>query len=175
MIHHRDGRRARLGIRGRERASGQWLHAEEREHVRRDERDGEAIGAFVARVVHAHDFGAEHVLEDVALFLEVEKFRRGQRAAMDAIGLRVADDHVDHAIGIAVGERIEQDLPHDAVDDGDRADAERERQHRDQVEAGLTRGPRAAPDERPASSRHLLVSPKDNGIAILPTNKNGCR
>ncbi len=43
----------------------------------------------------------------------------------------IPHEHVDHAAGVRIWKGIEQDVPHEAVDDGDRADAKGQRQHGD--------------------------------------------
>jgi hypothetical protein len=139
VVHHRHRRRARRRIGVAERASEQWLHAEEGEPVGGHPRNRQALGAGLADPVHRLSAGADDVLEGLRLLLVVQEFGRSKvRTADDAPG-SVFQHDVDHSIRAGVRKRIEYHVAEHTVDDRDRADSERESQHRDQGEGGCLR------------------------------------
>jgi len=70
--------------------------------------------------------------------LEVQELGNTHDAAAERCRLAcVADLDRDHAIGVAVGEWIEQHVLDDAEDGRGGADAEREREYRQRGEGGL--------------------------------------
>ena len=89
--------------------------------------------------MHGLTAGADDIFEGLCLLLVIEELGRGEiRAADDPAGSVLQDD-VDQAIRTRVRKRVEHDVAQDAVDDRDRADPERERQRRDEGEAGRPR------------------------------------
>ena len=132
-----DTGRRRLAVLFGKRAARERRDAEEREHVRRDPHGAHALGAFVGHVVHASGFGSKDRLERRRLLLVVEELGARQRAAEDTRRRHVAQDDVHHPILVHVGERIEQDVADDAVDDGCRADTQRQRRDCEQRESGI--------------------------------------
>ncbi len=108
-------------------------------------------GAHGAAVGGADDDSFERRL----LLEEVDGLVLSHRAAVLALaGLGVGHVDVDHPLRIHIRERVEQDVAQRAVDDGDAADAERQRQHRRDGEAGVAaQHARGVPDVLPRASR----------------------
>jgi hypothetical protein len=136
VVHDRDRRRSGRHVGMSEDAAEERRHAEKGEAVRRHPVERQALGAVVAHPVRAELARADDILERRGVLLIVEEFLRAEiRAADDAAGA-VAQDHVDETIGARIGKRIERDVAQHAVDDGDGADPEGEREHGDEREAG---------------------------------------
>jgi hypothetical protein len=95
------------------------------------------LRAIVGHVVHAAGFGPKDRLERRRLLLVVEELGARQRAAEDTRRGHVAKDTSTMRILVHVGERIEQDVADDAVDDGCRADTQRQRRDCDRGESGI--------------------------------------
>ena len=126
MVEDRDRRGVGRRVRRAKGAADQRGNSEKRKGIRRDQNDAHALRPCVAHEVHRLPVGAGDVLEDVALLHVVEELARRQRTAKETIRC-VANHHVDQAIRMRVGKRVEDDIADDAVDDGGGADAEPER------------------------------------------------
>ncbi len=122
-----------------EHASEQRRHTQKREPVRRHPCDGQAFRASIAHPVHGIAAGADDVFERLGLLLVVQElWRRKGGTSDDAIG-RVLDDHINHAIRMGIGKRVEQDVAEKAIDHRHRPDAERECHDGDGSEGGRSR------------------------------------
>ena len=90
-------------------------------------------------------------LERGLLLQQVERLVLSHRAAVVAVArLGVHHEHVDHPIGLHVRERVEEDVAQRAVDHRHAADAERQRQHGGDGEAGAaSQHTRGVPDVLP--------------------------
>ena len=116
--------------------------------VRRHLGDRDDVGAGGG----AHDRGVggadDDRLEHGLLLQQVERLVLSHRAAVVAVSrLGVGHEHVDHPIGLHVRERVEQDVAQRAVDHRHAADAERQRQHGGDGEAGAaSQHTRGVPD-----------------------------
>ncbi len=164
MVQDADGRRTRLGICVAKHASQERLDTKEREPVRRHPRDEQPLRALVAVPVHVLHAGPDHIFEHGRLLQVVEELgRREVGTSNDAIR-GILQEHVDHAIRAGVRERIEHDVPQDAVDDGDRADAEGQRDHRDGCEAWRPRQRARRVAEVPTEIFHPRKRPR---VALL--------
>src|SRR5207247_251173 len=105
------------GVVGRDDAAQQGRYAEELEGVPGDETAVELFGAFAGRRQHVFAPAADDVVEDVVLFLIIEEFRRlKSRAAARAAAAGIVNLNHGDAIGVDVGERIQQDVLNDAED-----------------------------------------------------------
>ena len=165
MVQDADGRRTRLGICVAKHASQERLDTKEREPVRRHPRDEQPLRALLAVPVHVLHAGPDHIFEHGRLLQVVEELgRREVGTSNDAIR-GILQEHVDHAIRAGVRERIEHDVPQDAVDDGHRADAEGQRDHRDGCEPWRprqrarprSRGPDGNPPPTQTNARRAAV------------------
>ena len=150
-VEHDDRRRARPGIVFGEHAPLERRHAEVRKRVRRHLGDRDDVGAGG----RAHDRGVggadDDRLEHRLLLQQVERLVLSHRAAVVAVArLGVGHEHVDHPIGLHVRERVEEDVAQRAVDHRHAADAERQRQHGGDGEAGAaSQHTRGVPDVLP--------------------------
>ena len=140
MTELRDTGRRRLAVLFGKRAAIERRDTEEREHVRRDPHCAHALGAVVGHVVHASGVSSKDRFERLRLLLIVEELRAREGSAEHARRRHVAQDDVHHPILVHVGKRIEQDVTDDAVDDGCRANAQRQRRDREEREAGIPAG-----------------------------------
>src|SRR6185436_926917 len=98
--------------------------------VRRDVAAGELLGALSCVVEHVLVAAADHLFEDVVLFLVLEKFghlKAGTPAGPAAC--YVMDLDHGNALGVRVGKRIEEHVLDDAEDRSGRANPERQRQN----------------------------------------------
>jgi len=101
---------------------------EDREVIRRHARRGDGLGVPRPRQVQAGILGAGHPVEDVVLLLPVEKIGDGHGKRL-LTRKRVRRRHVpdeDESVGIAEGQRLQQDPVDDAEDRRVRADPERQ-------------------------------------------------
>jgi hypothetical protein len=147
MAHHRHSRGARCRVVSIEGAADQRRHAEELETVSCHPGDVETLRAGIANPVGGVAAGRDDVLECGRLLLVVEVFRSGEvRSAHDPIR-RVLEHDVHQPLGACIREGIEDDVADNAVDDGDRADPERERRRRHRREPGRSRQSTAAIDD----------------------------
>ena len=106
--------------------------------------------------------GADDVLEHLGLLLVVEELGRRKIRPADDFSRAVLQDDVDQAIGARVGKWIQHHVAKNAVDDRDRADPEREGQHRDEREAGRSgEAPKCVADIAPR-----VVQPQE-GLALV--------
>jgi hypothetical protein len=76
--------------------------------------------------VHRLAARPDDVLEDGGLLLVIQELGGGEIRSADRLPCLVLEQDVDHPVRAGVGKRIEDDVPQHAVDDGDRADAERQ-------------------------------------------------
>ena len=121
---------------GEKGSAERGLDAEDVEVVRRDAR-----AAQLDRVAHARERGAaaglgRHEVEHGVVLLPVEKVQRGDAVALAARRLL---EHAHDAVGVRVGERLQQQSVDEAEDGGVGADAERERQQRHDGESRTPR------------------------------------
>jgi len=140
--YHRHRRRARHRVAGSEGASEQCGNTEEGETVRGHPRNVQPRRPHVAGRVHTRlEPCADDILEHAGLFLVIQELLRREQTAQGPAG-RVSEAHVDQAFRVGVRKGIQNDIPDDAVDDGDGTNPERQGQDRD---AGESRGSAECP------------------------------
>src|SRR5262249_53051055 len=108
---HEDRGRAGLRILGRQPAPEERRDAEESKRVRRDEPAVELLGPLARCPEHVFVAAADHVTEDVVLFLIIEELENPESGApAGPVAARVMNlDHRD-AVRVDVWEGIEKDV-----------------------------------------------------------------
>ena len=134
VAEHGDRLRARLVFVIGEEAAPQGIDAQRLEQLSRHHAAGQPLGLARARQVVALAAVDADVLEDLVLRPPVLVVRVSDG---HLINLRARLPQVDEPLGFGVGQRLEQHRIDDAEDGRRRADAERQRQHRDEGEAGV--------------------------------------
>jgi hypothetical protein len=119
---------------GDQRSANEGGRAERFEEAVGDEAGGDVLGIAGPGEIHADGEVPAHRLSETALRPPVEEVRFGDGAVGDAVAAVGVPDP-DDPLGIAEGERLEQDAANHAEDRGVGADAERERQERGRGEA----------------------------------------
>ena len=129
----------------RERPPDQRLHAEHREEAGRHAEALHARRVAVNRGGRPHQAVSHHVGDGSRTIRDRNEIGHVHRAVSPVGAFAVADlaaghvfPHAHQARRVRVGQRTHQHAAHDAEDRGVRADAERERQHDDDGEAGLS-------------------------------------
>ena len=132
---------------GAERASDCALDAEHLKEVRGHERRAELFGiSFAGERDRAGRPDRAEVGAGPAAVAKVLQVGTGQRSTRVAQARLVEPDE-DEAVGVPIGQRLEQHRVHDAEDGGVRADAERERDDDDD------RQPAGAPEAAPCVAK----------------------
>ena len=108
------------------------VDSEDAEEVGRDHLAAEVLGLPSSGHVGVLPAERGQALEAAAVLLPVDEVRIGDRHARE-VRRRLAEPH--QAVGIAVGQRLEENAVDDAEDGGVGADPERQRDHRDGREA----------------------------------------
>ena len=137
---------AGLVLGGRERPAERRLHAEDVEEPGRDACAGHALRGSLVREVEARILRGGELAERRRARAGVGEVAGGHAARPALIVLL----DVDEPIGRGIGQRLQHDGVHRAEDRRGGADADREREQRDQRETGLR-------DEVPHGERDVLA------------------
>src|SRR5262249_119962 len=127
VTHNEDRRSARLAVIGRDAPAQQRRHSQEVEDVRRNICSLEALHAIATGVEDVFAGVPDHSLEDVVLFLIIQKFRDGIVATPPVIAsLRIMDLESHNPARISVRKRIQENIVDNTENGCGRADAERQ-------------------------------------------------
>ncbi len=139
VANHEDGRRAGFVVFCGGRAAEERRDSEGFESAGGDELAVEAFGAFFGGVENVGAGASGDAIEDVILRGVGAEFGGSDSGAGTAVSglVGVADLHDDEAVGVRVGEGVEQDSVDDGEDGGGGADAEGESENGDGGEAGI--------------------------------------
>ena len=119
-----------------ERAPEQRLHTEHAEKAGGDAAAEHALGQAAAGEVRARRPRGRHVLEDAVAGLPIDVVPGRRRVLRESGEARIFPDH-DQPVGLAVRQRPQQHGIHRRDDGGGGADAECEREQRDEHDAAI--------------------------------------
>ncbi len=137
VAQHQDRLGAAHVVRRHERAADHRLDAEQIEEVRRHHAGVDAIGLAAVDQIEVHLVVLDQAVEDVGGALAVVEVLGDGHAGVAPPGQRrrLLDHH--QPVAVLIGQRLQQHAVDDAEDGGVGADAEAERQHRQQRVAGM--------------------------------------
>ncbi len=175
VADHDDGRDAGRVVLGAEETADLRARAKQLKVGRAREHGFDALRLGPASQVRRDRPDPHHVVEQTGAIAVVHQLRRREARVLQVDAPEVRAD-ADEPIGVRVGQRAEDDGFDDREDGRRGGDADREREQRNQREAGRQAQPADChPDIAELEHRHLRVSPRCASLVPAARNRAGPR